>query len=524
MDPDKLYQRYQDLQHYVGWTPDDAERIVAVADMVTPRFDGLVDDFYDTIQQHAEARKVVTGGAEQIQRLKVSLRMWLVQLFSGQYDSEYVVRRWRVGLRHVEIGLDQVYTNAALSRLKNGLLRILCDRWQGEPQQLRQTVQSLNRLLDLDLAIIEDAYENEHLRRQQRAERQRSESTFRNLVEAAGCMIVILRGDGSIAYFSPFAEQLTGYSAKEVLGRDYLQIFLDDADRPGVAAGIRQVLEGDPVRGYQNDILCRDGRRRTMLWNARRLDDYNDQPVVLAVGQDITSLCEAQSKALQSERLAAIGHMSTGLAHESRNALQRIQACAEMLELEVEGNTEALDLVRRIFNAQDHMHRLFDEVRGYAAPIKLDRAMSPLTSIWREAWELLGPQRKDRHATLCEDVGGIDPVCYVDHFRLVQVFRNLLENSLAACEDPVEIVILGEDALEDDQPIICVTVRDNGPGFHPEQRQRVFQPFYTTKTKGTGLGMSIAQRIVEAHGGSMSLGDNTTPGAEVRITLPRGGA
>ena len=121
---------------------------------------------------------------------------------------------------------------------------------------------------------------------------------------------------------------------------------------------------------------------------------------MLAVGQDITELNQAQRRALQSERLAGIGQMITGLAHESRNALQRIQACAEMLELEVENNATALDLVHRIKLAQDDMHRLFDEVRDYAAPVNLDRSVCRLDNIWREAWELLLPTCLTKHA-LC---------------------------------------------------------------------------------------------------------------------------
>jgi two-component system, LuxR family, sensor kinase FixL len=106
----------------------------------------------------------------------------------------------------------------------------------------------------------------------------------------------------------------------------------------------------------------------------------------------------------------------------------------------------------------------------------------------------------------------------VDPFRLEQVLRNIFENSLAACRDPVEVAC-SPDTL-DGEPALRVAVRDNGPGLNAEQRQRIFEPFFTTKTQGTGLGMAIAERIVEAHGGQIGVG---TPacGAEILITLPR---
>ncbi len=171
MEPAEFFNRYQDLQRYVGWTPDDARRVNAVAGLLQPYLAGLIDDFYDEIQRHPGAARVITGGAAQIERLKGTLRAWLKDLLTGPYDEAYVTRRWRVGWRHVEIGLDQVYTNVALSRLRRGLLLALEEHWPGDLRESLDTRRSLNTLLDLDLAIIEDAYQSEYLARQQRSER-----------------------------------------------------------------------------------------------------------------------------------------------------------------------------------------------------------------------------------------------------------------------------------------------------------------------------------------------------------------
>ena len=122
----------------------------SIYELVTPSFGRLIDDFYAEIENHPDARKVITGGEEQIARLKKTLHRWLHELLSGRYDRDYVEKRWRVGLRHVEIGLDQVYTNAALSRLRGGLLAAVAEVWQGDPSELLLIRESLNRLLDLD--------------------------------------------------------------------------------------------------------------------------------------------------------------------------------------------------------------------------------------------------------------------------------------------------------------------------------------------------------------------------------------
>lgn len=171
MNAADLFRRYQELQQYVGWTDDDALRVRSIAELLEPQLGPLIDDFYAEIERHPAAFKVITGGAAQIERLKGTLRSWLRELLFGPYDREYVARRWRVGWRHVEIGLDQVFTNVALSRLRRGLLGALDAAWPGAPREELPVRQSLNTLLDLDLAIIEDAYQAEYLARQQRSER-----------------------------------------------------------------------------------------------------------------------------------------------------------------------------------------------------------------------------------------------------------------------------------------------------------------------------------------------------------------
>ena len=389
------------------WSSADEERIRSVGKVLSPHFPALIDDFVDVLEEHPAAYHVITGGETQIASLKKSLAGWLNQLFAGVYDEQYVESRSQVGRRHVALELSQVYTNAALSRLRGRMTDILREHWPGPAEALLDAVTSLNKLLDLDLAIIADAYESEHVRRQKVAERTR----MRNMLN------------------------------------------------------------------------------------------------------------QAQQRTLQAERLAGIGQMSTGLAHESRNALQRIQACAEMLELEVEGNGAALDLVHRIKLAQDDMHRLFDEVRGYAAPVNLDRSACRLGSVWREAWELLLPQWEGRIAEMIDSTG-TEQGFYGDHFRLVQLFRILFENSLAACRDPVRIEITCSSTRIGNTSAIRISVRDNGAGLNQEQREHIFEPFYTTKTKGTGLGMAIAQRIAEAHGGHITVGEDASSGADIVVTLP----
>jgi signal transduction histidine kinase len=192
-----------------------------------------------------------------------------------------------------------------------------------------------------------------------------------------------------------------------------------------------------------------------------------------------------------------------------------------MLALEVHDRPEALDLITRIQKAQDHLRQLYEEVRGYAAPLRLEREDWNLSSIWRQAWTNLEMERQGRNTYLTEETDGVNLHCLVDHFRLEQVFRNIFHNSLAACRDPVRIVIACTAVENGERSTLRVAVADNGPGLTAEQLVKIFDPFFTTKTKGTGLGMAIAKRIVAAHGGLIAVDDKADRGARILITLPR---
>ncbi|MEX2287170.1 MAG: response regulator [Planctomycetaceae bacterium] len=356
--------------------------------------------------------------------------------------------------------------------------------------------------------------ENRRLRR----EVERRESAFHNLVEAAPSMIVILRSDGRIAYFSPFAEGLTGYATGDVVGKDGFEIFLPETERSGWDAELERIVDGTPTRGYESSILLKDGSQRWMLWNAQRIEDFDGEPAILAAGLDVTDQKRVLERLVQSERLAALGEAMASLAHESRNALQRGQASLELLERQIRDRPAAIGLLQRIQDAQDDLHQLYEEVREYAAPLRLRIEPCRPSSVLQEAWEHLAVQRRGRIVTLSLDDQTAGSQCEADSLALRRVFRNILENSLAACKDPVEIAVSLRRAPFNGSSALVVNLRDNGPGLTVEQRQRIFEAFFTTKTHGTGLGMAICKRLIDAHGGGVSVGPG--PGAEIIVTVP----
>ena len=383
---------------------------------------------------------------------------------------------------------------------------------------------------------VENAREAEHYRMasgRNEVQLRESEERFRRerdfaegLIDTAQVVVLVLDATGRVVRVNRFLEQIAGHHPDGVRRLDWFAHFVPNRDQPRARDAFRNALirvEGSQI---SHAVQTLDGGEREVEWAYRLLPDDNsaggidDSGRILAIGHDITALKEAQRRALQAERLAAIGQMVTGLAHESRNALQRSQACLEMLQFRLEDRPEALDLVAGIQDAQDDLQRHYEEVRCYAAPIHLDRRPCDLPSILREAWEHLEWTRRGRDASLAE-VGPAPYEFIGDRSRLIQVFRNIMDNALAACPDPVHVEASWSEVIGGEYPSTQMAIRDNGPGLHPEQRRNLFEPFFTTKTQGTGLGLAIARRIIEAHGGTIHLGLDCSAGAEIVITLPR---
>jgi PAS domain S-box-containing protein len=349
----------------------------------------------------------------------------------------------------------------------------------------------------------------------------RAEQDFSaRLYELAQCAVLLLDTAGRIFRANPYLAALVGQPADALINQDFCEALIPEGDRPAALRLLRRALLLAPGSGAVLGLRTRDGGLREVAWTARSLSQEGGRPALLLTGQDITELQAAQRKASQAERLAAIGQTMADLAHEGRNALQRCQAGLERLRWKLEDRPDLLEQLAQVQQGQDDLARLFGDLQGYAAPIHLECIACNLAEVWREVWAEVVGRAAGRAAELHEQEGA-SPWCVADRFRLSQVFRNIFENSLAACADPVRLEVSTLEASLDGRPALEVRVRDNGPGLNAEQKRRIFEPFFTTKARGTGLGMAIAKRILDAHGGRIAVADDDRSGAEVRITLPR---
>jgi PAS domain S-box-containing protein len=339
------------------------------------------------------------------------------------------------------------------------------------------------------------------------------------VVDAADAIILVIDWRGRIIRSNDYLHDVSGYAAHELHGRDWALTLLAVEDRPAGRRVLAQARTHGSGRTGPLGFRGPAGVIRSVAWSARALT-ADDESAVVLIGHDVTDLQEAQVHAVRAERLAAVGQMAAGLAHESRNALQRSQACLSLLGLRLADRPDVCDLLERAQRAQNDLHRLYEGVLNYAAPVRVDVRPCDLATVWREAWADLAGTAGWGDAELLEAGDGIDARALADAFRMRRVFRNLFENARTATTGPLRVTITRAATTLGQRPALWVSVRDNGPGFSPATCGRLFQAFFTTKMRGTGLGLALCKRVIDEHGGRIEAGPGG-PGAEVIIILPR---
>jgi two-component system, LuxR family, sensor kinase FixL len=328
--------------------------------------------------------------------------------------------------------------------------------------------------------------------------------------------IIIIDHRGMIRSVNPATAGMFGYLPEEIIGHN-VSLLMPSPFREEHDQYVERFLATREPKiigfGREVEALRKDGSRFPIhLAVSEIVQDAHTFFVgyVRNLSQYKAAERAMQTQILVNERLAAIGQTVSGLAHESRNALQRSHACLAELELDLDGMPNSLNLVRKVQRALDDLHQLLEEVRNYSAPIILERRTCSVEQLIRETWQnLVDVKGQSTAPKLTIHVHPeFPPTCLIDPARFRQVLLNLFDNAWFACLEPKEVQVkLDFDARKSEKQVgLCrIQILDNGPGVREEDLDQIFSPFYTTKTKGTGLGLALCRRYVEAHGGKIFL-------------------
>ncbi|WP_182870068.1 sensor histidine kinase [Rhodopirellula sp. JC639] len=340
-------------------------------------------------------------------------------------------------------------------------------------------------------------------------------------MEFSPTAVVVANDSGTILFANENVQNWFGYACSELTGSTLEGLLPEIAGRDEHAHSAHPVSHATSCqrRGGRQRAVCKDGSEVVVDVTLVPVEEQSE-PLLLA------SLSKSESEAidgerLESERLDAIAKMISGLAHESRNALQRAVACLDLLELDFAGEDRQLELSRKIRRSLSDLLSNYDEVRRFAEPIVLSRTPTHLVPLCRDVFIDL----RKHYQAWTNQIEFIvdqpeDDVALVDRGKLDEVFYYILDNAFDQPQERIKVRIEFRRTTLEGQPAVRICVHNDGRPFYPEALQRAFEPFYTTKQHGTGLGLSISRRLVEAHRGRIQVRNPESGGAAIEILLP----
>jgi len=317
------------------------------------------------------------------------------------------------------------------------------------------------------------------------------------------------------AFFRIFPNASIGASVLEKLGRDDAMKMLETVTSIRVTKAtyhgrsIAQVEEEDKAFDVYSSPLAINGER--------------GQIVTLV---DATEAAEAERTLRRSESLAAVGQATTQVAHEIRNPLGSIRLGVSMLRDSV-SDQDALNTIELVERGIKHLNKLVVDVTQYSRQKELERSNVDLHDSLERSIDLVSDKILEKNTTVEKHFAGNTIVGHWDPYQLRQVFVNVIANAVDASHENSEVLISTElirpDTDGNGQPpkhYARVTIADNGRGMDKATRDRIFEPFFSTKKRGTGLGLAIVKQIVELHGGRISVDSEPGKGSKFRIDLP----
>jgi PAS domain S-box-containing protein len=503
---------FEEMVRYVRFGEADQEALRAFHAHAEEHFESIAEEFYSRIQEHPHAVEVITS-PEQVARLQFTLTRWLDSMMTGPWDQAYYERRARIGRMHVRIKLPQRYMFTAMSVIRCRLLQIAAHAYRDDPDQCLSVSQALGRLLDVELGLMLETYREDsvaQMRRYEEVQRERleqrlaiTEARYEAVVENAEVVVISMDGEGRALLFNRKAEEMTGYHRDELLGNPCIDLLCHPANRAAVRGAVAQAIAGRRASPLEALMVSRDGQEHLLRWHVTRLP-ASDGHIACAIGLDITEEHDLAARTRRAERLASLGTLAAGLAHEIRNPLNAAQLQLMLVDRRV-GKLEPSELTAKAQAAarvvRDELQRLaglVEDFLAFARPRALRLESGELSLTVQNVCELMTPEATVAGVLLTTDIEEHTNARY-DEERLKQVLMNILRNAIEASGEggTVELVCkrLRRDAL--------IEVSDDGPGL-PEG-MNVFEPFATTKEGGTGLGLPIVHRIVSDHGGEISV-------------------
>jgi len=349
-----------------------------------------------------------------------------------------------------------------------------------------------------------------------------SEDKYRTIFETTGTATVIIEEDTTISLANKEFEKLSGYSKEEVEGKKSWTDFVahkDDLDRMMVYHTDRRIDPNRAPRNYEYKFIDKHGTVKEVFATLAVIPGTKK-----SVGSflDITRAKELEHLLRIQDKMTSLGRVAAGIAHEIRNPLSGINIYLNTLE-KIYDRAENLDKVKQILrqvqSASSKIESVIKRVIDFSKPSEPKLVLTDINQPIEEAINLSSVTLRKSGIKIEKILANDLPLCHVDPLLIEEVILNLVTNATEAMKnmDGVKIIKVTSSMKKNS---VLMRVSDSGPGVNSGLKDKIFDPFYTTKNGSTGIGLSLCHRIITDHGGSLRVSTNKLGGAEFVIEIP----
>ncbi|MEM6296301.1 MAG: response regulator [Myxococcota bacterium] len=350
----------------------------------------------------------------------------------------------------------------------------------------------------------------------------RSEGALRTLVDTVQALLLVLDGDLRVVQANPAVSAATGLDLHAIVGADWLETCVPPRVRDELREAFNSLREHPGAVSIDGLITRQKSgggvQERSISWQLAAQGEGSSFRIY-ASGLDVTDIAELERRTRMAEKLAAVGTVSAGLAHEIRNPLNAANLQLQLLERRLLKITDDPKLRGPLETVREEILRLgalVSDFLTFARPTAINARATNLCELVEHVASLERPEAAEAGIELVSSCEAAEIPVAVDRQRIEQVLLNLIRNALEAVRgrpDGRVSIHVGHDGAG-----ARIVVRDNGPGIPDAVVSRIYEPFFTTKEAGTGLGMAIAHKIIDMHGGHLDI--DGSDGASIAIVLP----
>lgn len=504
MRQDERVQRFQ----FLALTDRDVELLRALRPLLEKEAPAVIDAFYDHLLQFEEPRQLLSDRTT-VQRLKRILCQYLLRITEGNFDQAYFQDRLRIGQTHERVGLEPRWYLMGYSFYYSLFAPRVRQHYAQDPDRASDSLVALEKIFMLDASLAIEAYIG--------SDRYRRLQLLEGIFSHSADAIFTLCTEKRIRAWNRGAERMFGWREDEILGK-HVRLLIPP-ERLGELKDIDRALAEKGFCHMETVRLAKDGRRLDVSLTLSLMRNAQGDPIGRSViVRDVTEQRRLEERQQQAERLALIGTMSAKLAHEIRNPLSTVVINMHLLQKTMAAQLDAdkkslLDVMavelRRVQGIVEDYLKFARLPRLRPAPLSLNTLIEQRVPLLQSS---LGNSKVKLEIRLASDL----PLIHADQEQLWQAMLNLARNAVEAMPDGGTLTI----QTATDGGFVLLRVSDTGKGISEEARDRIFQPFFSTKSTGTGLGLALVQQIILEHGGDIECSSQPNRGSTFTLRLP----